>query len=322
MVRVVPLVFGFLIFLAAMPDTAAQSYPSRPLELVVHTGPGGGTDTMARTFADFLTREKLVNQPITISNRTGGGGAIAYSYIKGKRGDPHVVMTVASLAMLSQAVRPELKLGLDNYTPIAFLAQDPQALMVSAASPYKTLKEFVEAARKDPNGLVASVTSPGGSGRMLVWILEKETGARFKTVSNKSGADAVLQVVGGHTQFSTENITEAYGLVEAKKLRVLAVTSKTRLPLVPDAPTMIEAGYDVHFGTGRGFAMPADVPPATAAHMEALLEKYYKSKTWKEFSEKNMFENIWMGRAEYAKHLADRLGLVTEFMQAVGIAAK
>jgi putative tricarboxylic transport membrane protein len=103
---------------------------------------------------------------------------------------------------------------------------------------------------------------------------------------------------------------------------VIAVTSKTRLPLVPDAPTMLELGYDVHFGTGRGFAMPADVPPAAAAHMEALLERYYKSTVWKDFSEKNMFENIWMGRAEYTKHLAERLGLVNEFMQAVGIAGK
>ena len=170
MARVVAPLYSFVVALALTVDASAQSFPSRPLEFVVHTGPGGGTDTMARTAADFFTREKLINQPINISNRTGGGGAIAYTYIKTKRGDPHVVMTVASLAMLSQALRPELKLGLENYTPIAFLAQDPQALMVSAASPYKTLKEFMEAARKDPNGFVASVTSPGGSGRMLVWI--------------------------------------------------------------------------------------------------------------------------------------------------------
>ncbi|MGZ8156771.1 MAG: Bug family tripartite tricarboxylate transporter substrate binding protein [Burkholderiales bacterium] len=321
MLHVIALCLGLVSTAAAVP-ALAQSFPSRPLELVVHTSPGGGTDTLARTIADIITREKLVNQPINVSNKPGGGGAIAYTYIKGKRGDPHVVMAVATMAMLSQTVRPDLNLGLENYTPIAFLAQDPQALMVSASSPYKTFKDFVEAARKAPDGLVASITSPGGTGRMLVWMLERETGAKFRTVSFKSGSDAIMQVLGGHTQFSTENISEGYGLVESKKMRVLAVTSKTRLAIVPDAPTLIELGHNIHIGTGRGFAMPGDVPAEAAAQMESILQRVYKSTLWKDFSEKNMFENIWMGRAEYAKHLAERRALVHEFLQAIGIAKK
>ncbi|MGZ8198293.1 MAG: Bug family tripartite tricarboxylate transporter substrate binding protein [Burkholderiales bacterium] len=321
MLHVIALCLGLVSTAAAVP-ALAQSFPSRPLELVVHTSPGGGTDTLARTIADIITREKLVNQPINVSNKPGGGGAIAYTYIKGKRGDPHVVMAVATMAMLSQTVRPDLNLGLENYTPIAFLAQDPQALMVSASSPYKTFKDFVEAARKAPDGLVASITSPGGTGRMLVWMLEREIGAKFRTVSFKSGSDAIMQVLGGHTQFSTENISEGYGLVESKKMRVLAVTSKTRLAIVPDAPTLIELGHNIHIGTGRGFAMPADVPAEAAAQMESILQRVYKSTLWKDFSEKNMFENIWMGRAEYAKHLAERRALVHEFLQAIGIAKK
>lgn len=322
MVRVLAGLCAIAMSAAAAVQAAEQAYPVKPLEFVVHTGPGGGTDLFARTVADVLTREKLVTQPINISNKPGGGGAIAYNYIKSKRGDPHVVMTVASMALLSQTVRPELGLGLDNYAPIAFLAQDPQAVMVAAGAPYKDMKGFIEAARKDANGLVASITSPGGTGRMLVWMLERDTKGRFKTVTFKSGSEAILQVVGGHTQFSTENISEGYGLVESKKLRVLAVTSKTRLPLVPDAPTLVELGYDMHIGTERGFAMPAGVPPAAVAQMEAWLERVYKSPVWKEFAAKNMFENIWMGRAEYTKHLAARQVLVTEFLTAIGMAGK
>jgi putative tricarboxylic transport membrane protein len=300
----------------------AQSFPSRPIELVVHTGAGGGTDLVARLVADILVRDKLVNVPVNVSNRTGGGGAIAYNYIKTKRGDPHVVMTVASMAMLTQTVRPELKLGLDNYTPIAFLAQDPQAVLVSADSQFKTLKDLLDAGRKEPNSLAASITSPGGTGRMLIWMLERETGGRYKAVSFKSGADALMQVMGGHTHFSTENISEGYAAVTGKKLRVLAVTSRNRLPIVPDAPTMIELGYNIHIGTGRGFAMPAGVSSEAAAHMESLLRRVYEHPAWKEQAERNMYENIWMGRAEYAKHLEERRGLVQEFLQAIGIAQK
>jgi putative tricarboxylic transport membrane protein len=300
----------------------AQSFPSRPIELVVHTGAGGGTDLVARLVADILVRDKLVNVPVNVSNRTGGGGAIAYNYIKTKRGDPHVVMTVASMAMLTQTVRPELKLGLDNYTPIAFLAQDPQAVLVSADSQFKTLKDLLDAGRKEPNSLAASITSPGGTGRMLIWMLERETGGRYKAVSFKSGADALMQVMGGHTHFSTENISEGYAAVAGKKLRVLAVTSRNRLPIVPDAPTMIELGYNIHIGTGRGFAMPAGVSSEAAAHMESLLRRVYEHPAWREQAERNMYENIWMGRAEYAKHLEERRGLVQEFLQAIGIAQK
>src|SRR5688500_16140479 len=80
-------------------ETFGQTFPSRPLELVVHTAPGGGTDLVARMVGEILTREKLVNQPVNIVNKPGGGGAIAYTYIKSKRGDPHTIMTVASMAM-------------------------------------------------------------------------------------------------------------------------------------------------------------------------------------------------------------------------------
>ncbi len=308
---------------AQIPSTGSgQAYPSKALELVVHTSPGGGTDVFARVVAEILTREKLVNQPVNVFNRPGGGGAIAYTYIKSKRGEPHTIMTVASMALLTQTMRPELGLGLENYTPLAFLAQDPQAVMVSAESPYKTFKDLVDAARREPSSLVASITSPGGTGRMMVWLMERETGTRYRVVSFKSGADAILQVMGGHTHFTTENISEGYGAVESKKLRVLAVSSAQRLSIVPGAPTLRELGYDIHVGTGRGFVMPAGVPKEAAAQMEAILERVYKSGAWKEHAERNMYESIWMGSAEYAKHLAERRVLVQEFLQSIGIAPK
>jgi putative tricarboxylic transport membrane protein len=194
--------------------------------------------------------------------------------------------------------------------------------MVSADSPYRTFKDLIEAARREPGSLVASITSPGGSGRMLVWLIERETGTRYKAVSFKSGADAILQVMGGHTHFTTENISEGYAAVESKKLRVLAVSSAQRLSIVPEAPTLRELGYDIHLGTGRGFAMPAAVPKEAAARMETILERVYKSAAWKEHAERNMYENLWMGSAEYGKHLAERRAVVQEFLQSIGLASK
>jgi len=315
---------GGVIIAATCGSTLAfgQAFPSRPIEIVVHTSPGGGTDILARVVADILTRNKWITQPITVSNRAGGGGAIAYTYIKNKRGDPHAMMAVASLTMLTVGLRPDMQLGPEHFTPIAFLAQDPQAVMVPVDAPYKTFKEFVDAAKRDPGALAASITTPGGSGQLLVWLIEREAGTKFKTVSFKSGSESIMQVMGGHVHFTTENISEAVSAVEAKKLRVLAVTSAQRLNTVPDVPTLKELGYNIHMGTGRGFAMAAAVPPEAAAHMEAQLEKVYRSPAWKEHTAKHLWENLWMGSTDYAKHLAFRRTQQLEFMQAIGLAPK
>jgi putative tricarboxylic transport membrane protein len=314
-------ILAFALALAAA-TASAQTWPSRPVEFVVHTAPGGGTDLFARVVSEIITKNKLLSQPININNRSGGSGAIAYTYIKTKQGEPHTVMTVATLAMLTQVLRPELEIRMEHFTPIAFVASDPQAVMVPADSPYKTFKELLEGGKNAPGGLAASVTSAGGSGHMLAWMIERQSGGKVKIVFNKGGGDALIQVMGGHTHFSTENVSEGYSAVQGKKLRVLAVSSLQRLPIVPDAPTLKEVGMDVHMGTGRGFAMPGNVPKEAVARMESVLERVYKSPEWKEHAEKNMFENIWMGSGEYAKHLAVRLVQQREFLTAVGIIQK
>jgi putative tricarboxylic transport membrane protein len=215
-----------------------------------------------------------------------------------------------------------MAMGLDSFTPLAFLAQEPQAVMVPADSPLKSFADLVDTGKRVPNTLVASVASPGGTARMLVWMTERMTGARYKVVSFKSGAEAVLQVVGGHTHFTTENLSEGHGAFEARKLRVLAVSARQRVSAAPDAPTLRELGYDIHIGTGRGFAMPADVPKEAAAQMQAILERVYQSPLWKAHAERNMYENIWLDGPAYAAHLAERRVLVLEFMQSIGIAPK
>jgi putative tricarboxylic transport membrane protein len=310
--------FVWLLLLFAAPGTFAQGYPSRPIEVVVHTGAGGGNDRVARVFVDILQREKLVTQPMTVLNKVGGAGSVAFNYIKSKGGDPHVILSGLGSTFVTASLRPELGVSLDLLTPLALLARDPQAVMVSADAPWKTFKEFVEAGKREP--LVASYASPTGSGRMLLWMLEKETGVqRFKTVSMKSGSDAIMAVMGGHTQVSTENIAEGLPLVEAKKVRVLAVTSGARMAIVPDVPTMKELGYNIHFGSSRGFGMPAGAPKEAVAHMEGVIEKVYHSPAWKTFAQQSHYENVWMGSAAYAKYLRERRVVAEEFLKAIGV---
>ena len=168
---------------------SGQAYPSKSIEFTVHTAPGGGTDLFARVVTDILQKEKILSQPLIVANRTGGGGAVAFSHIKTRRGDPYTVLTVATGSLLTNVARKDLGLGLDIYTPLAFFASDPQAIMVLAESKFATMKDLVDAAKKEPDTIICAVTSAGGSGRVALYMIEKATGAKFRFVSFKGRSE-------------------------------------------------------------------------------------------------------------------------------------
>jgi putative tricarboxylic transport membrane protein len=297
----------------------AQTYPSKPIEVVAHTSAGSGTDIFARAVSDVMAREKMFPQPITVSNRTGAAGVVAFNYMKSKKSDPHVVLTIGTGSFLTAASRPELGLGLESFMPIAFFAQDPQAVAVRAESKFKTFKELVEAGKREPNSMVAAVTSAGGTGRYALYQIERETGARFKFVTFKGGSEAILAVLGGHVEVTTENMSEMLQLVESGKMRVLAVTGEQRFKKAPNIPTLKELGYNIVVATGRGFAMPAGVSKENAAAMEAAMKRVHDHPAYREFAERNMFEDKWMGSAEFAKYLVKQQVDMQEFLKNVGL---
>jgi len=308
--------------LACAAAAPAQTYPSKAVEFIVHVNPGGGTDVFARLVTEIMTRDKLVTQPLVVQSRTGGAGVVAFTYAKSKRGDPHTVLTIATGSFLTAASRPDLDLGLEHFTPLAFFARDPQGIIVNADSKYRTFKDLIDDAKGQPGEIVCAVTSATGTGRQTLWRLEKETGSRFKFVTFKAGSEAILSVLGGHVPFTTENVSEAWAHIEAKKMRVLAVTTGQRMPALPDVPTLTELGYKVQIGTGRGFVMPAGVPKEAAAAKEALLEKVHKSARWQEYAVNDLYENLWMGSAEFSRYLIEQRAAQKEFVDSLGLGKK
>jgi putative tricarboxylic transport membrane protein len=297
----------------------AQAYPTRPIEIIAHNSAGSGSDLFCRSVAEIIRREKLLPQPLQVVNRVGGAGTVAFNFFKSKRADPYYMLSVNS-TMLVMAYRPDMSIGLENYTPVALMAIDPQVIMVPANSPYKTFKELAEAARSAPGTLVAATTSLTGAGRLVVYLIEQAVpGAKFRIVTFKGGGDAVTATAGGHTTFTTENLGEGLGFVEAKTLRVLAITSNQRLPHAPDVPTLQELGYRVTAGTMRGLAFPGGVPKETVTLMEGKLEQVHKTAAWKEYAKRNILEDVFMGSAEFTKYLAQRLEESRGFYDAIGL---
>lgn len=298
----------------------AQTYPSRPIEFVAQSSPGGGTDLFSRAITEMLTKQKSFSQPLINANRVGGGGVVSYNYIKSKRGDPHVVQTVATAGLLNAAVRPELELPLDIYTPLAMFATDPQVIAVRVDSKFNTFNELVEAARREPGTVSVAVSGGGtGTGRLAFHLVERATGAKFRYVAFKGGGESVLATLGGHVEIASENMSEMLAFVESKKMRVLAVLGERRFVQAPDIPTARELGFDVVAAVGRGFAMPADVPKQAAAAMEAALKRVYDSQAYKEYSHRNMLDNGYLDSAGFARYLAVNRVVQEEFLKAIGV---
>ena len=301
---------------------SSQPYPAKPIEMVIHTNPGGGQDVFGRLITEINNREKLLPQPFTNVNRPGGSGAVSSTFLKGKRGDPYYLLSTSTTIVMALAHRADLGLGLDIYTPLALYGFDLQAVTVPIDSKFKTFKDLIDAAKREPNAVIAGIASATGTARLLLYQLEKATGAQIKYVSFKSGSDAMTAVMGNHVHLTTENVSEVLGAVEAKKLRILAVPAQQRLPGLPDVPTLRELGHNIHVGGGRGFSMPAGVPKEAAAVMEAALERAHKSPMWRDYSTKNMYEDTYMGSAAFSQYLAKTLPMIGEFMTAVSIKAQ
>ena len=295
----------------------AQPYPSKTIEWISHSSSGSGTDLFNRNVSGMLEKMKIFNVPFIHSNRVGGNGVIAYKYVQAKKGDPYVVIAMSVTVILTQSILPDTGLSLDSLTPLIRFAQDPQVVAVRTESKYKTYKELTDAAR---NGdVVAGITGPTGSGRAALYYIERDTGAKFKYVTFKGGGDAVLATLGGHVEVTTENMSEMLPLVEGKKMRILAVTGERRFKQVPDVPTLKELGYKTVVATGRGFGMPPGVPKEAAATMEAALKRVYDSKAYKDYADRNMFEDAYLNSADFAIVLVTQRADQIEFLKAIGI---
>jgi putative tricarboxylic transport membrane protein len=302
--------------------TFAQSFPAKPIELIVHTGPGGGSDIFTRVVADIIAKDKLLPVTTVVLNKAGGGGAIAQNYVVGKRGDPYTVYAIAASLMVAIPIRNGTDTGLDKFHPLGLLGFDLNALTVTPESPYRTVRDLVEAARANPKGINISVGSVGSASHYLPVMLEKLTGVRFNIVHMKSGAEAVTTMLGGHVHATAEQLAEMTQYIEAGKVRILGVAAQKRISGLPKTPTIKEQGYDLHVGAGRGFMSPAGIPKDAAVMLEAMVANVYKSAGWRDYVRRNYYEEVYMNGAELGRHMVEIKPGVEQFMKDLGLVSK
>ncbi|MDI7261107.1 MAG: tripartite tricarboxylate transporter substrate binding protein [Thermodesulfobacteriota bacterium] len=314
------LVLTFL-FLSSSYLVAAAAYPEKPIEFVTHSAPGGGSDIFIRHIIDMMGKEKLLPVSLVPMNKSGGSGAVATAFVGTKKGDPYTIFATTT-AIYTTLAKGEVKLNLDDFTPICMLIQDPNILTVRANAPWKNVKEFIAEAKKKRKGVSMGLASIGASDHIAAHRIEKATGVEFNIVSFKQGSEAFGALLGGHVDFGLGNPGEMLGQMEAGKLRALAAVTEKRIPYVPKLPTLKEEGIDVNFFQNRGIWGTKDMPKDVVKYLESAFQKLTQTETWKKYLVNETVMESYMGSADFKKFLEKEMVMFTEEMKALGLVKK
>ncbi|HEV8615231.1 MAG TPA: tripartite tricarboxylate transporter substrate binding protein [Methylomirabilota bacterium] len=310
------------VLLGAPPaEVGAQArYPSRPIQLICPWAAGGGTDRIARMVAVLLERD--LGQPVTVVNRTGGSGAVGHTAGATAANDGHTltIVTIEITQMHWQGLTP---LTYREFTPVALLNIDPAGVQVAANSEFKTLKQVLDYAKANPGKLKASGTGKGG-----VWDLARA--GMLKTagipvdampwVPSTGAATGLQELVAGGVHVVTASLPEGGPLIEAGKVRPLAVMADKRDPLFPNVPTLKEEGINWTMGAWRGIALPKGTAPEIQATVEKALAKVAQSAEFSDFMKKNGFGVLWKPSGEFARFLMEQDEANGKLMKEVGLA--
>jgi tripartite-type tricarboxylate transporter receptor subunit TctC len=305
----------------AFAGVALAAYPERPITFIVPWGAGGGTDGTARFFAAMM--EKELGQPVNVVNRTGGSGVVGHSAIATAPADGYTIgMITVEITMMHWQGLTDL--SPTSYTPLALVNSDPAGFTVRADSPYKSVKEVLDAIKANPGKLKASGTGQGGIWHLaLAGLLDdmKIPQTAIPWVPSNGAAPAMQDLVAGGVDVVTCSLPEARPLIDAGKAKPLAIMDDKRAALFPNVPTMQQAvGVSYSVAAWRGIAGPKGLPADVSNKLIATIKKIADSKEWKDFAASKGYGVAWAPGPEFAAFMAKGDAAMGKTMKAVGLA--
>jgi putative tricarboxylic transport membrane protein len=295
--------------------SAQGKYPTKAIEVIVPYAPGGGTDNLMRMIVGIIDENKWSPVPINVVNRPGGSGAVGYTLLLAKKGDPYTIAggtpTIVS-GKVEGRIKGDHRDGMQN---LAIVAVDDLMLAVKSDSKYQTIEEFVKAAKERPGQLTVGGTSTNSEDHIFTYLMETAAGIKVKYVPFNSGGEVTTALMGGHIDSAVENPNEIVAQVEAKKAKFLAVASLQRNKDAQDVPTFKEKGLDVVWEQMRSVVGPANMGDEPLKWWEGTLKKVTETKKWQEqYIKRNLLTPVfWTGeeanqyldglRAKYEKAL-------------------
>jgi tripartite-type tricarboxylate transporter receptor subunit TctC len=307
--------------LAVLPfPAAAQNYPSRPITLIVPWGAGGGTDATARIIGSLL--EKELGQPVTVVNRTGGSGVVGHAAIASAPPDGYTIgMATVEISMMHWQGLTDLNGA--SYTPIGLVNADPAGIEVRADAPYKTVQDLLAAIKANPGKFKASGTGQGGIWHLAIAGLlrdQKIDPSALPWVPSNGAAPGLQDMVAGGVEVAPVSLPEARSLIDAGKVRSLAVMADKPAALYPNVPTLKAAlGSDWTMAAWRGIVAPKGIPNDVRDKLAAALRKVAASKEYTDFMAQRGFGVIYAGPDDFGKFMAKSDTDLGATMKAVGL---
>jgi tripartite-type tricarboxylate transporter receptor subunit TctC len=313
-----------LLALVASCAFAQDPYPSKPITMIVPFPPGGVADIVGRPLAAQM--EKTLKQPVVVVNRTGAGGAVGMAAAAKAAPDGYtILMALSSISIFPVSDRISGKppsYEMKDFAPIALITADPTVLVVSADSPWKTLKEFVDSAKAYPGKINYSSSGVYGTLHVAMEIFANAAGIQLFHVPYGGGGPALTALLGGQVHALASGPAPAVGQIKAGKMRALASWSTERLPLMPEVPTFKELGYDAEFYIWSGVFAPAAIPTPVLDRLRAAVREAATSPEFKGAMEKVQtpvnyldapaFRTYWEKDAARLKIALEKIGKVAE----------
>ena len=283
---------------------AAAAFPDRPIELIVPFAPGGGSGITGELMKKIVTEEKLSPQPLTITYKPGASGQVGWTHLATrKREGGYVIATATASFNTAFVLGKQVQVTPKDFTPIALMLTDTALIVTQPGSKFKSMKDVIEAAKKNPDSVRVSGTGATGSDAISTALINDALKIKLNYIPFQSGGEAAAAILGGHVELAISNPNELVPHIEAKKLVPLAVFSPQRLPILKDTPTMKELGYDMVVDAGRGVIGAAGIPKDQEKFLIELMRKITQTQAWAEYANKNAMSVKFLAGEEYGKYL-------------------
>lgn len=299
---------------------AEASFPSRPIEILVPWGAGGGPSTISEMVRSVSQEEKLSPQPMVLNHKPGASGMIGAALVAGRKGDPYTFMPGGG-ALLLQAVTKAFDIHpITGLTPLALSTLDSSVVVVREDSPFKTFDDFAKAAKKAPRAV--SIAAVGGSysfDDLTTKVLNLVIGSELNQIPFGGGAEVQSAVLGGQVDAGSRQLANAITLIQAKQMRALCVFDPVRNPLLPDTPTMKELGFDYSYQLPRAWFGPPGIGKAEIAWYDTLFKKISEAPKFVQWVDSSASQNKYMGSAEFTDFIRQTMATFDHLFRQMGV---